>query len=102
MDYQAIIPLAALLISVGTAILSFMRFGREVHVDDRREILRQLEACKNDCERVERQLKGAEDRLSQFERENTQYRRENYELLQELRDMRRRNGHTPTDGRKPS
>lgn len=72
----------AALLSVG---LMYVKFGREIHVDDKREILRQLVECKGNCEALEKRLESAE-------REISGYRRDNYELLQELREQKRRNG----------
>ncbi len=82
----SLVPWIGLAISFVTLLFTFLKFGREVHVDDRRNMLRELDDCRRRCEQI---TKEHQDLMMEHQR----LREENHRLYQRLLNLN--GGHTP-------
>lgn len=78
------ISAAGLVISLMTVGLSWVRFGREVHVDDKDRMLVQLAKCEKDCAEFEKKLDAAKLRIDKMESDYSTLREENFKLYRRL------------------
>lgn len=67
------IPWIALAISILTFALTVIKFGREVHVDDKREMLRRIDDCERNHRACVKENEELRKRLEASEQEKIRY-----------------------------
>lgn len=62
-----------MIVALSTLLLSVMKFGREVHVDDKQEMIRRLNECEANHRNCIQQNDSLRKQLEEAEREKIRY-----------------------------
>jgi hypothetical protein len=75
------LPWIGIFISVMTLALTFIKFGREVHLDDKREMLNELGRCRDRCKELSEKYEQMEQAHKEAMKENRELKEHNYQLM---------------------
>lgn len=86
------VPWIGLAISVLTLGLTFIKFGREVHLDDKREMMAELGRCRDRIKELNEQYERMVKAHNEAMKENQQLKEHNYQLMARITKLRNGNG----------
>jgi len=82
------VPWLGLGISLLTLVLTFIKFGREVHLDDKREMMAELARCRDRCKDLNDRYDRIERAYNEAMEESRKLKEHNYQLMSRITQLK--------------
>jgi hypothetical protein len=82
------LPWIGIAISLMTLAFTFIKFGREVHLDDKREMMAELARCRERVKELSDQYEKMVKAHNEAMEENRQLKEHNYALMSRITKLR--------------